>query len=175
MPASTFHEWVSARASARVWALLVVWIAIPVYSISYAQSATPSPTSTATTVKVSDAEARFAKGMALATANDTVGAINMFARLTEEYPRLPEPHVQLAALYVKQGEHRKALATLRAALALRADDARVQAALGDVYVTLAAQAYRSAAASGAPTNVQQKSNALEELERRTRGEAPPSP
>jgi Flp pilus assembly protein TadD len=123
----------------------------------------------------SQAETRFAKGMALAAANDTAAAIEVFARLTQEYPRLPEPHMQLAALYVKQGDDREALTALRAALALRADDARLQAALGDLYVTLAARAYRTAAASGAPEKVQQKYRTLEQLERHTRSEATESP
>jgi lipopolysaccharide biosynthesis regulator YciM len=173
MPASTFHEWVSARAYARVRALRV---AGSVVSMPYANAATPTSTAvTAPAASESQVESRFAKGMALAAANDTAAAIEVFAHLTQEYPRLLEPHVQLAALYVKQGEHRKALATLRTALALRADEARVQAALGDLYVTLGARAYRAATAAGAPEEVQQKYGTLEQLERRTRAAAADPP
>jgi tetratricopeptide (TPR) repeat protein len=92
----------------------------------------------------SRAEQQFRKGLSLAQANKLDAAAAIFLRLTQEYPRLLQPYVQLAAVYQQQGKTQGAVEVLRAALKVHTDAARLQEQLGDLYVQLAAQAYRAA-------------------------------
>lgn len=91
-----------------------------------------------------EAEQRFQQGLRLAAANQSEAAIRIFSQLTVDYPLLPQPYVQLAALYVKQGKLPRAVDSLRAALDHTLDDGLLQENLGDVYVELAKQSYRNA-------------------------------
>jgi tetratricopeptide (TPR) repeat protein len=104
------------------------------------------------TLPDSEAEVRFQQGLRLAAANQSDAAIKVFSQLTADYPLLPEPYVQLAALYVKQGKLPQAVVELRTALDHRLDDGTLQEKLGDLYLELARQAYRTAmdAANPAP-------------------------
>lgn len=95
----------------------------------------------------SRAETQFAEGLRLAAADKLPAAIDVFVRLTQEYPQLPQPYAQLAALYVRQGEPVKAIAPLERALKLNTDEAALQEQLGDLYVELAARAYTAAGAT----------------------------
>ena len=101
----------------------------------------------------SEAEMRFQQGLRLAAANQSDAAIKVFSQLTADYPLLPEPYVQLAALYVKQGKLPQAVVELRSALDHRLDDGTLQENLGDLYLELAKQAYHAAsdAANPAPS------------------------
>lgn len=90
------------------------------------------------------AATQFEQGLQLAHEGDLAGAIVVFARLTREYPRLPEPHAQLAALYVRRGEPLKAIAPLQTALRLDSSAPALQEQLGDLYVVLASEAYAAA-------------------------------
>ena len=91
-----------------------------------------------------DAQQRFQQGLRLATANKTDAAIKMFSGMTVDYPLLPQPYVQLAALYVQQGDLTRASNALHAALERKLDDAVLQERLGDLYLELARQSYRQA-------------------------------
>ena len=73
-------------------------------------------------------------------------AIDVLHSLTVQYPELPEPHNNLAVLYAAQGDDLLALEQLH--MALRTNPAYATAAsnLGDVYLQLAADAYRKAVA-----------------------------
>ncbi len=64
-----------------------------------------------------DAEARFARGLALVKLNRAKDAIRVFADLTRDYPQLPEPYNNLAVLYAADGNYNKAREALEAALA----------------------------------------------------------
>lgn len=91
-----------------------------------------------------DTEAKFARALILAELKRTDEAIKLLGELTREYPRLPQPYENLAALYVLKGDNDKARDTLQAALAARPDDAATQESLGDVYLALAGDAYSRA-------------------------------
>lgn len=93
------------------------------------------------------AEAQFAQGLKFAAEGNTSAALEVFTRLTRDYPRLAEPYEQLAALHVRAGNLEKALPALQAALRLRNDDAKLHELLGDIYTRLAATAYRAAVES----------------------------
>jgi len=97
------------------------------------------------------AEIRFQQGLRLAAANQTDAAIRIFSGLTTDYPLLPQPYVQLAALYAQQGKLSRAVESLHAAMDRRLDDATMQQSLGDLYVELAKQTYRSAADAPNPS------------------------
>ena len=73
-------------------------------------------------------------------------------QLTQDYPELPEPHNNLAALYAAQGRLDMALQSLNTAIAARPDYTVALENLGDVYLQLAQQAYAKAASSPAPSN-----------------------
>jgi Tfp pilus assembly protein PilF len=98
----------------------------------------------------SEAEIRFQRGLKLAAANQSDAAIRIFSALTVDYPLLPQPYVQLAALYVQQGKLTKAVASLRGALDHQLDDGGLQETLGDLYVELARQSYRNALEAVSP-------------------------
>lgn len=91
--------------------------------------------------KPEDAEARFARGLALAKLNRTKDAIRAFADLTRDYPALPEPYNNLAVLYAGQGEYEKARDALKAAVSRHPGYAVAHENLGDIYTALASAAY----------------------------------
>jgi tetratricopeptide (TPR) repeat protein len=92
----------------------------------------------------SEAQVRFQQGLKLAAANQSEAAIKVFSQLTVDYPLLSQPYLQLAALYVRQGQLPRAVTELRSALDHKLDDGRLQESLGDLYVELAKQSYRAA-------------------------------
>ncbi len=88
-----------------------------------------------------DAEARFARGLALVKLNRAKDAIRAFADLTRDYPQLPEPYNNLAVLYAAEGDYTKAREALEAALATHPSYATAHENLGDIYAALAGAAY----------------------------------
>src|SRR4051812_18363188 len=91
-----------------------------------------------------DARARFLKGVILAEQNKNAEAIAVFNDLTEEYPELPEPYNNLAVLYANQGDYEKARKALEMAIRTHPSYAVAHENLGDIYATLASQAYDKA-------------------------------
>jgi tetratricopeptide (TPR) repeat protein len=91
-----------------------------------------------------DAEARFARGLALVKLNKTPEAIKVFTDLTRDYPQLPEPYNNLAVLYAQQGDYEKARDALEAALATHPSYATAHENLGDIYAALAGASYNRA-------------------------------
>jgi tetratricopeptide (TPR) repeat protein len=91
--------------------------------------------------KPRDAQMRFLKGLIFTEQKKNQEAINVFQKLSEDFPELPEPHNNLAVLYAAQGQYDKARAALE--LAIRTDPryATAYENLGDVYAKLASQAY----------------------------------
>jgi len=92
----------------------------------------------------SDAQGRFKKGLILAEQNKVAEAIEVFTKLSQDYPKLPEPHNNLAVLYASQGQYEKA--RLQLEMSIRTDPrfATAYENLGDVYTKLASQAYDKA-------------------------------
>jgi Flp pilus assembly protein TadD len=92
-----------------------------------------------------DAQMRFVRGVILSELRDTAGAREVFERLTEEYPELPEPYNNLAVIHASQGQLERARTLLEAALAIRPDYATAHENLGDVYLQMSVDAYQRAA------------------------------
>jgi len=84
---------------------------------------------------------RFLKGVLLAELKRNPEAIHVFAKLIQDYPDLPEPYNNLAAIYVAQGQLEKARDVLERGL--RTDQAYALAYrnLNEVYAQLANRAY----------------------------------
>ncbi|MGZ5250739.1 MAG: tetratricopeptide repeat protein [Caldimonas sp.] len=91
-----------------------------------------------------DAQMRFLKSVVLADAGRRSEAAALLQQLAQDYPELPEPHNNLAALYAAAGDFGKARAELEESLRLNPGYATAQENLGDVYVMLATQAYAKA-------------------------------
>jgi tetratricopeptide (TPR) repeat protein len=91
-----------------------------------------------------DARARFLKGVILTEQNKTEDAIKVFTELTQDYPELPEPYNNLAVLFASQGDYQKARKALETAIRTHPSYAVAHENLGDIYATLASQAYDKA-------------------------------
>jgi len=91
-----------------------------------------------------DARARFLKGVILTEQGKTDEAIKVFTELTADYPELPEPYNNLAVLYAGQGDYEKARRALEMAIRTHPSYAIAHENLGDIYATLASQAYDKA-------------------------------
>lgn len=92
----------------------------------------------------SDAQGRFKKGLILAEQNKVAEAIEVFTRLSQDHPKLPEPHNNLAVLYASQGQYEKARQQLEMSIRTDPRFATAYENLGDVYTKLASQAYDKA-------------------------------
>lgn len=90
------------------------------------------------------AQGRFLKGLILAEQGKNAEAIQIFTRLTEEYPELPEPYNNLAVLYASQGQLDKARQSLEMAISTHPGYATAHENLGDIYARMASQAYDKA-------------------------------
>lgn len=101
-----------------------------------------------------DAQMRFMKGVMLSETRPAE-AIAIFSRLTQDYPKLPEPYNNLAVLHAAAGQYDKAKAALDKAIRTSPAYATAFDNLGDVHARLASRAYDKAlqvdpAAAGAP-------------------------
>lgn len=94
--------------------------------------------------KPADPQARFLKGLIHAEQGDASAAIQMFQKLTEDYPELPEPYNNLAVIYASQGQYDKARLALEQSIRTHPSYATAYENLGDVYARLASQAYDKA-------------------------------
>ena len=91
--------------------------------------------------KPKDAQMRFLKAVVLADTGRQPEATALLQQLVQEFPELPEPHNNLAALYAANGEYAKARSELEESLRLNPNYATANENLGDVYVMLAGQSY----------------------------------
>ncbi|MBN4665025.1 tetratricopeptide repeat protein [Pandoraea nosoerga] len=89
-----------------------------------------------------DAQVRFTRGRVLMEMGRNAEAIDAFTALTQDFPELPEPYNNLAALYAQAGEYDKARAALESAIRNNPGFAVAYSNLGDVYAKLAQQAYQ---------------------------------
>lgn len=94
--------------------------------------------------KPRDAQARFLKGLILTEQGNSKEAIDIFTKLTQDYPELPEPYNNLAVIYASQGQYDKARAALEQSIRTHPSYATAYENLGDVYAKLASQAYDKA-------------------------------
>jgi Flp pilus assembly protein TadD len=94
--------------------------------------------------KPRDPQMRFLRGVIQAEEGKNADALATFTQLTQDYPELPEPYNNLAALYAARSEFDKARSALEMAIKLKPDYATAHENLGDVYARLAAQSYSRA-------------------------------
>lgn len=94
--------------------------------------------------KPRDAQGRFLKGLILTEQNKLPEAIEVFTRLSQDYPELPEPYNNLAVLYAAQGQYEKARQSLETSIRTHPSYATAYENLGDVYTKLASRAYDKA-------------------------------
>jgi tetratricopeptide (TPR) repeat protein len=94
--------------------------------------------------KKDDPKARFLKGIILTEQGSTREAIDIFTKLTQDYPNLPEPYNNLAVIYAGQGQYDKARTALEQSIRTHPSYATAYENLGDVYAKLATQAYDKA-------------------------------
>ncbi len=127
--------------------------------------------------KPRDPQMRFLKGVIQTESGKPADAIATFARLTEDYPELPEPYNNLAVLYAGQSQFDKARAALEMAIRTNPSYATAHENLGDVYAKLASQAYSKALQlDGNNTGVQPKLALIRELfSPAAKGQKPASP
>lgn len=88
-----------------------------------------------------DPQLRFLKGVLQADAGMRPEAEQTFLALTRQYPELPEPYNNLAAIYAQTNQFDKAREALEMAVRLNPDYAVAYENLGDVYARLAAESY----------------------------------
>ncbi len=91
-----------------------------------------------------DAQGRLVKGAALAQQGRAAEAIQIYQALIRDYPTLPEPRNNLAAVYASQGQYEQAAKELEAALRTHSSYAAAHANLAELYTRMAAQAYDKA-------------------------------
>lgn len=91
-----------------------------------------------------DRDLRFLRGLILNELNRPAEAIAVFAKLTEDYPDLPEPYNNLAVIYAQQRQYEKARAALEMAIRTHPSYSTAHENLGDIYARLASQAYDKA-------------------------------
>ena len=94
--------------------------------------------------KPRDAQGRFLKGLILVEQNKVAEAVDVFSKLSQDYPELPEPYNNLAVLYAAQGHYEKARQALEMSIRTHPSYATAYENLGDVYTKLASQAYDKA-------------------------------
>src|SRR3954471_15952054 len=94
--------------------------------------------------KSGDPQARFLKGLILTEQGNSKEAIEIFTKLTQDYPELPEPYNNLAVIYASQGQYDKARVALEQSIRTHPSYATAYENLGDVYAKLASQAYDKA-------------------------------
>jgi Flp pilus assembly protein TadD len=95
-------------------------------------------------VQPQDAQMRFLRGVMLSETQRADEAIEVFQRLTEDFPELPEPYNNLAVLYAERGQYGRAREALETAIRNNPQYGTAQENLGDVYVQLAREAYARA-------------------------------
>jgi tetratricopeptide (TPR) repeat protein len=94
--------------------------------------------------KPKDPSMRFLKGVMLADSQRASEAIDMFRKLSEDYPELAEPYNNIAALHAARGDYDQARAALEQALRTNPSYAVAHENLGDVHAMLASQSYARA-------------------------------
>lgn len=89
-------------------------------------------------------EARYLRGIVLLGEGETSEAKNAFAGLLSEYPELPEPYNNLAAIYAAEGDFETARDLLTRVLDRHPNYAVALENLGDLYAKMAIDAYERA-------------------------------
>jgi Flp pilus assembly protein TadD len=123
--------------------------------------------------KPGDAAMRFQKGVMLSELGRSDEAIDVFTRLTQDYPDLPEPYNNLGVLLAARGEYERARVALEAAVRNNPGYGVAHENLGDIHVAIAGQEYaRAIALASRDTTARPKLELIRELlSRAARGAA----
>lgn len=97
-----------------------------------------------------DVQLMFQHARALAALGRTTEAANIYTEMTTQFPELPEPWNNLAALYAQQGDLDQAHDALEMALRANPDYPAARANMGDIQLMMALRTYRDAAKEGVP-------------------------
>jgi ketosteroid isomerase-like protein len=92
----------------------------------------------------SDVTLQFLKGLILARMNRLDQAADIFQKITEEHPELPEPYNNLAVVHAARGDFEAAQQALQKAINTHPSYATAHENLGDIYAKMASQAYNHA-------------------------------
>jgi len=92
----------------------------------------------------SDVRLRFLKGVILSGQGKDTAAIEVFQGLARQFPELPEPHNNLAALHAARGELDLARAALDEAVRALPSYALAHENLGDLHLRLAMRSWQRA-------------------------------
>ena len=111
------------------------------------------------------ARVRFLKGVMLSELQRNGEAIQVFKALTEDFPELPDPYINLAVLYAAEGQLGAALQALQAALRNDPHNALALRNQGDVYQALAIESWAEAEAAtkGGSVELQRRLSAAREV------------
>jgi tetratricopeptide (TPR) repeat protein len=111
-----------------------------------------------------DPKARFLKGVILTEQGDAKAAVDVFQRLTQDFPALPEPYNNLAVIYASQGRYDQARVALEKSIRTHPSYATAYENLSDIYAKLASQAYdRALRLDGADPGASKKLALVREL------------
>ena len=91
-----------------------------------------------------DLQLRFSLGVMRMELGQRAQALDIFTRLTQDFPDLADPYNNLAVLHAAAGDLDQARQALEQALRLQPDHAQALENLGDVLVRLALRAYQRA-------------------------------
>jgi Tfp pilus assembly protein PilF len=111
-----------------------------------------------------DARLRFQYGVLLLDLERDAEALQVFQRMAEDFPELPEPYNNIALLHARAGRFEAARQALETALRNDPGYRAARLNLGDVLLRLALQAWETAAAAEPPdTALQRKLRLAREL------------
>jgi len=94
--------------------------------------------------KPRDPQARFLKGIIVTEQGNSKEAIEIFTKLTQDYPELPEPYNNLAVLQAAVGRYEVARSLLLRSIEAQGNYITARDNLGDLYLAMAADAYTQA-------------------------------
>ncbi len=95
-----------------------------------------------------DPQVRFLHAVVLMDLQRDDAALDLFTRLTQDYPELPDPYNNIALLHARAGRLEAARQALEAALRNDPGHRTARVNLGQVHLMLAVQAWELAAAAG---------------------------
>lgn len=116
-----------------------------------------------------DAQVRFLRAVVLGDLNRPEEAASALESLTQDFPELPEPYNNLAVIRANEGKLASAEHYLQLAIAAQPNYVTAHENLGDLYISMAAASYETAARLAPENNVlKTKLNLARELSSKLR-------